>query len=107
MKIGDRIRSRIDEVIHVHDKLLLVLSEYSVVSQWVEQEVETALEKERETGETVLFPIKVDDAVESMKVGWPALVRKSRHIGNFTNWEDDSAFQTAFERVMRDLRAGG
>jgi len=32
MKIGDRTRSCIDEVIHVHDKLLLVLSKHSVAS---------------------------------------------------------------------------
>ena len=48
MKIGDRIRSRIDQVIHIHDKLLLVLSEHSVASPWVEQEVVTAFAKERE-----------------------------------------------------------
>lgn len=105
MKIGDRIRNRIDEVIHIHDKLLLVLSEHSVASHWVEQEVETALEKERETGETVLFPIKVDDAVDGMKAGWPALVRKTRHIGDFTNWRNATAFKFAFDRVLRDLRA--
>ena len=45
MKIGDKIRSRIDEVINVHDKLLLVLSEESVNSEWVEKEVDTAFEK--------------------------------------------------------------
>lgn len=105
MKIGDRVRSRIDEVIHVHDKLLLVLSEHSLVSQWVEQEVETALAKERETGESVLFPIKVDNAVDELKHGWPALVRNTRHIGDFSNWEDDGAFEAALNRVLRDLRA--
>ena len=42
MKIGDRIRPRIDETIRLYDKLLLVLSKTSVASQWVEQEVETA-----------------------------------------------------------------
>ena len=47
MRIGDKIRSRIDEAIRLHDKLLLVLSEYSVESTWVEKEVETAFEKER------------------------------------------------------------
>lgn len=57
LKIGAEIRTGIDESILVHDKLLLVLSETSVKSQWVQQEVETALAKEREQGRTVLFPI--------------------------------------------------
>ena len=43
LQSGDRLRSRIDETIRLYDKLLLVLSKDSVDSQWVEQEVETAL----------------------------------------------------------------
>lgn len=58
LPIGARIRSAIDESIRLHDKLLLVLSETSVSSQWVEQEVETALAEERaQEGKTVLFPV--------------------------------------------------
>ena len=41
MKIGDKFRQRIDEAIRVYDKLLLVLTENSVKSAWVEKEVET------------------------------------------------------------------
>jgi hypothetical protein len=37
LKIGDRLRPRIDETIRLYDKLLLVLSKTSVASQWVEQ----------------------------------------------------------------------
>ncbi len=42
MKIGDKLRQRIDESIRLYDKLL-VLSAYSVASWWVEYEVEKAL----------------------------------------------------------------
>ena len=63
MKIGDKIRTRIDEAIRLQDKLLLVLSETSIESQWVEQEVESALEKERDQKRTVLCPIMVDKAI--------------------------------------------
>src|SRR6266581_7109331 len=48
MKIGDKIRPRIDESIHIYDKLLLVLSEHSVASKWVDFEVEAAMDKEQE-----------------------------------------------------------
>ena len=46
MKIGDRMRDRIDQSIRLYDKLLLILSEQSVISEWVEDEVEAALEKQ-------------------------------------------------------------
>ena len=58
MKIGDRIRRRIDEAIRIHDKLLIILSEHSIDSDWVETEVETALEKETQKKSTVLFPVR-------------------------------------------------
>ena len=60
MKIGDKIRDRIDQSIRIHDKLLLVLSENSINSAWVEKEVETAFEEERKRKKTVLFPLRLD-----------------------------------------------
>ena len=104
MKIGDRIRTRIDEVIRLHEKLLLVLSENSMDSDWVEKEVETAFEKERETKSTVLFPVRLDDAVMGSKTGWAADIKRSRHIAEFRHWKDHDAYRNAFERLIRDLK---
>ena len=69
MKIGDRMRTKIDDTIKVYDKLLLILSTTSVQSQWVEHEVEAALAKERGSGTTVLFPIRIDDSVMTVESG--------------------------------------
>jgi uncharacterized protein YjbI with pentapeptide repeats len=106
MKIGARIRPAIDESIRVYDKLLLVLSEYSVSSQWVEQEVETALGKERQAGGVVLFPVRLDDTVFKAGEGWPAFVKNTRHVGDFTRWKEHDSYREAFDRLLRDLRAG-
>jgi hypothetical protein len=103
MKIGDKIRPRIDEVIHLHEKLLLVLSEDSVKSSWVEKEVETAFEKESARNETVLFPIRLDDTVMDIKTGWPADIRRARNIGDFKDWKNHDAYQKSFARLLRDL----
>ena len=65
----------------MHDKLLLVLTENSMKSPWVEKEVETAFEKERKQGRTVLFPIRLDDAVMGAEEAWAADIRRTRHIG--------------------------
>lgn len=105
LKIGERFRVRIDESIRLYDKLLLVLSENSVASEWVEKEVETAFEKEREQKKTVLFPVRLDDAVSEAKTGWAADVRRSRHIGDFREWKNHDSYRKAFERLMRDLKA--
>ena len=106
LKIGERFRPRIDEAIRVHDKLLLVLSESSVRSAWVEKEVETAFEKERrQDNKPVLFPIRLDDAVMETDRAWAADIRRTRHIGDFRTWKDHDAYQEAFARLLRDLKA--
>jgi hypothetical protein len=105
MKIGDKIRARIDEAIYLQDKLLLLLSKHSLASAWVEDEVEAALEKEQRQQRKVLFPVRLDESVMQTSEAWAAKLRRTRHIGNFTNWTDPQAYQQAFDRLLRDLKA--
>jgi hypothetical protein len=105
LKIGDRLRPSFDEAIRVHDKLMVLLSENSVSSPWVEKEVETAFEKERREKRTVLFPIRLDDAVMETNEAWAADIRRTRHIGDFKDWKNHDSYKKAFERLLRDLKA--
>jgi len=105
MKIGDRIRPRLSEAIQIHDKFLLVLSEVSVVSEWVEYEVEKALARERKEKRTILFPIRIDDAVLESSTAWAEHIQNTRHIGDFTCWKDRYAYEKAVDRLLRDLKA--
>lgn len=105
LKIGDRFRDKIDESIRLHDKLLLILSENSVSSQWVGDEVEAAFERERRENRTVLFPIQIDGTVTESTTGWAAAIRRTRHVGDFTNWKSHDSYQKAFARLLRDLKA--
>jgi hypothetical protein len=105
MKFGDRIRPRIDESIRLHDKLLLVLSEHSVASKWVEFEVEAAMDKEEEGKPPVLFPVRLNRTVMDSTTAWAAHIKRTRHIGDFTNWKNHDDYQKAFERLLRDLKA--
>jgi len=104
LKIGEKFWHRIDESIRIYDKLLVVLSEHSVQSDWVEREVMAALEKEKQ-GKTVLFPISLDDAVKDCTAPWAADIRRSRNIGDFRRWKDHDNYQKAFGRLLRDLKA--
>jgi hypothetical protein len=104
LKIGDKFWHRIDESIRLYDKLLVVLSEHSVQSDWVEREAMAALEKEKQ-GKIVLFPITLDDAVKDCTAPWAADLQRQRHIGNFQGWKNHNDYQKAFERLLRDLKA--
>ena len=107
LKIGDRFQERIEESIRVHDKLLLVLSENSVLSPWVEREVQAAFEREHRSKKLVLFPIRVDEAVMEASKAWAADIRRTRHIGEFGNWRDHNSYKKALERLLRDLKNSG
>jgi hypothetical protein len=106
IKIGDEFRSRIDESIQVYDRLLLILSEDSVASPWVQKEVEMAFEKEGKENRIVLFPIRIDEAIMHVTVGWAADIRRQRHIGDFRQWKNHDAYQKVFQQLLRDLRSG-
>jgi hypothetical protein len=103
MPIGGKILDEIDEAIRLREKLLLILSEHSIKSDWVEDEVTAAFEEERRRGQTVLFPIRLDDAVMDTDEAWAAKLRAQRNIGDFRNWKDRSTYRASFRRVIRDL----
>ncbi len=107
LKIGDRFRQRIEDAIQVYDKLLVVLSEKSVASDWVETEVEGAMEREHREPDRgdALFPIRLDEAVMDTRQAWASDLRRKRHIGDFTRWKEHDAYKAAFDRLLRDLKA--
>lgn len=104
LKIGDRFRDRIDESIRLHEKLLLVLSRHSIASPWVRREVEAAFEREDREKRSVLFPVRIDDAIDETKESWASDIRRTRHIGDFRCWKEHDGYQTAFQRLLRDLQ---
>jgi hypothetical protein len=104
LKMGDKFRSSFDEAIDVHDKLLILLSENSLNSIWVEKEVETAYEKERQKCTTVLLPICLDNAVMETNQSWAADIRRTRHIGDFRNWRNPDSYKKSFDRLLEGLQ---
>jgi hypothetical protein len=113
MKGGQKLYEQIERAIQLHDRLLLVLSESSMQSEWVITEIQRARETGIREGRRKLFPISI---VEFEKVkAWRRfdadsgkdLAKEVREyfIPDFSNWKDHDAFEKAFERLLRDLRA--
>ncbi len=113
MKGGQKLYEQIERAIQLHDRLLLVLSESSMQSEWVITEIQRARETEMKEGRRKLFPITI---VEFDKVkAWRRfdadtgkdLAKEVREyfIPDFSDWKDHDAFEKAFERLLRDLRA--
>jgi hypothetical protein len=97
-------RERIDHAIHTQDKVLLLLSEHSIESGWVRSAVELALAREIAQDCTLLFPLRLDQAVMRASKDWATRLRESRYIGDFTGWQDDVVYQQAFTTLLHHLR---
>jgi hypothetical protein len=105
LKIGDDFSRRIDEAINVAERVVLVLSENSVGSAWMEFEVEAALARETASQTVGLFPIRLDESVMESNDPWAAMLRRTRHIGDFRLWKDHDSYLQAFRRLLRDMQA--
>jgi uncharacterized protein YjbI with pentapeptide repeats len=103
--LRDKFHASIDEARRRCEKLVMVLSEHSIDSAWVEKEIETAIEKEGRDDRAVLFLIQLDDAVMEATAAWAADIGPTRQIRDFRNWESDEVYQKAYERLLCDLRA--
>ena len=105
LKIGDKFRQRIDESLRIYDKLIVILSQYSMQSSWVEREVKVAFDKELSQNKSVLFPIRLDNTFMVTYQGWASEIQRTRHIGDFSLWKEPDAYKKAFRRLLRDLNA--
>jgi hypothetical protein len=112
LKAGRKLHEQIDDAIRLHDKLLLVLSEASMASEWVATEISKARQREGKEGRQVLFPIALT-SFEAIR-NWERFdadtgkdsAREVREyfIPDFSNWKDHDAFEAAFARLLKDLR---
>jgi hypothetical protein len=110
---GDKIYTEVNRGIRLWDKVLLCCSKDSLMSWWVENEIQIALDKEQqlreERGQEVLalIPLNLDGYLFSgERESGLANQLKSRLAADFTGWEtDNSKFEAEFEKLVRALRA--
>ncbi len=112
---GKKLHEQIDEAIRVHEKVLLILSAESMNSEWVKTEIAKARKREVREKRQVLFPVRLVP-FEAIR-DWECFdadtgkdsAREIREyfIPDFSNWKNHDEYQKAFERLMKDLKAGG
>ena len=111
---GRKLHEQIEQAIRHYDKLLLVLSEHSMGSEWVKTEIYHARQDEVRSQRRKLFPISLVDFQTIRE--WTAfdadtgkdMGREVREyfVPDFSAWKDHGAYRKAFDRLLRDLKAG-
>ncbi|MEW5922436.1 MAG: toll/interleukin-1 receptor domain-containing protein [Candidatus Zixiibacteriota bacterium] len=115
-RTGKSIWGEIDHAIRQFNKLVLIASESSLKSPYVADEIERAIQKERELigrknkgeydGETdVLFPVRIDDYIfEKWEHERKADVVK-KVIADARGWENDNAkYRNVRDKLIADLK---
>jgi hypothetical protein len=103
LNIGDKIRDEIESAISEYEKILIILSKDSVDSYWVEDEVETAIEKEKISKKGKLIPISLDRLIFDLDKSWLNKIKRTRQIGDFTDWKNEEKFKNSFESLITAL----
>lgn len=111
IKGGKKTFVQIDNAIQESDKLLLVLSESSMASQWVQSEIRWAREAEEKHGEQKLFPIRLVDfdrikqwkCFDSDSGRDLAVEVREYHIPDFSSWKKKKTFDEACSNLVSDL----
>lgn len=113
MRAGEKLYVQVDRAIQIHDKLLIVLSEDSMQSEWVMTEIRNARNAEVEQKRRKLFPIRLAsmEAIRKWKCFDTdsgkdlAIEVREYFVPDFSNWKDQDSFEAAFERLLKDLRS--
>ena len=109
---GRKLHEQIGQAIRVHERLLLILSPHSMNSEWVKTEIAKARQLEVQEKRQVLFPLCLV-SFETIRA-WQCFdadtgkdsAREIREyfIPDFSNWKNNDAYQTAFQRLLRGLK---
>jgi hypothetical protein len=113
MRSGKKMHDQIKKAIGEQDRVLLILSQHSMNSEWVKTEIADARAREVSEGRQMLFPIRLVD-METIKK-WQCFdadtskdsAREIREyfIPDFQNWKDSKAYKASFDRLLNDLKA--
>ncbi len=100
-----RLEKQVDRAIRHNPTVLLVLSEHSVESDWVEYEAQKARELGKELKRDVLCPVALDGSWQTC--AWEGRLRQQimkYNVLDFSEWQDSATFDTQFDRLLRGLR---
>lgn len=108
---GEKLHEQISGAIESHDRLLVIMSEASMESEWVKTEIRKARRREVEEKSRVLFPISLApmdkikkwecfDADTGKDLG---VEIREYYIPDFSTWRDKTSFEKQLKKLVEGL----
>lgn len=112
MRGGELISKQLLQAVQQHDRALVVLSESSLKSNWVGNELRWALKREEATKAQVLFPISLVpfSRLQNWELIDPdtgidiAARIRGYFLPDFSNWDNALSFEAAFANLLKSLK---
>jgi hypothetical protein len=105
-KWGETVWGEIDRGIKIYDKLVVVLSDNSLLSKPVLREIERSLNREDKEHKNILFPIRLDDYIFNKWEHERKADVLEKVLGDFSDWDKDAAkYGKAFDKLLKGLQA--
>lgn len=109
---GQKLHEQIDQAIQMHDRLLLLLSEASMNSEWVKTEIAKARKRELREKRRMIFPVRLVE-FEALR-DWECFdadtgkdsAREIReyYVPDFSDWKTPESYRKELDRLISSLK---
>jgi uncharacterized protein YjbI with pentapeptide repeats len=101
----EKRQEHLDELIRLHDQLLLVCSKHSVNNDWMKYAVETVQHREQRENKKLLQPISLDYAIIKSQEDWAVSMQQEQTFVDVSMWQQDSnRYGRAVNRLVKSFR---
>jgi serine/threonine protein kinase len=94
----------VDHIMHMNSKVLLLLSEHSTNSSWIEEVTKAIYNREKEIGQRMFIPILVDDITTPVDNPWSVLTRQLWPVVNTVLLNNPLFYKEALETILKELK---
>ncbi len=102
--MGGRIYLSPGQVMRTRQKLVVLISQSEIHSDWLPDEMKVVFTQEEQAQRDILVPITLDDALAHEEKEWAQRLREQHSILDFTGWENPSVYAAMFEQLLNMLR---
>jgi formylglycine-generating enzyme required for sulfatase activity len=96
IKPGASLIGEIEHGLSTSRYLFAVMSEHSVRSKWVSEEIRAILSRQIASGNIAVVPIRIDDCE------MPMFLADKKYV-DFRNWQDPARFRPAFDTMVDEF----